>query len=57
MHATRKPFFSPAIRYSFAKSLTIPDGVQMWLGAFDGRHARSGSITARYLKKNVSVLS
>jgi hypothetical protein len=56
MHATRKPFFSPAIRYSFAKSLTIPDGVQMWLGAFDGRHARSGSITARYLKKNVSVL-
>ena len=51
MHPRRKPFFSSATRYRFAASLAIPDGVQMWIGAFSGVHLRSGSIESLHQKE------
>ena len=44
-----KPFFSPAARHAFARSQTIPDNVQIWIGQYGGQRARYGSFSTQRL--------
>ncbi len=46
------PFFAPAARDRFQNSLALPQGVQMWIGAFQGIYKRSGMFTSYYLIPN-----
>lgn len=46
----KEPFFTPAAREQFRKNLTIPPGVQMWVGAFHGIYAHSGICKSYYLE-------
>jgi hypothetical protein len=42
------PFFSTHIRHTFKESRRIPDGVEMWIAAFQGAHRYSGRFVAYY---------
>jgi hypothetical protein len=43
-------FFTRASRERFRRSLAIPDGTQVWLGAFRGESRYSGRCTISYLE-------
>jgi hypothetical protein len=47
-----EPFFTPFARHRFRETLEIPDGVQMWFGAFQGMSRYSGKFDARYIKSS-----
>lgn len=48
MSRDREPFFSTKVRYRFAKSLSIPNNVQMWLARY--LPMGSGRLNATYHK-------
>lgn len=55
MNPDGDPFFTTFARQRFKESLQIPDGVQMWFGAFHGIWAYSGLFNIRYVKATSSA--
>lgn len=51
-HYRGRPFFLYAARKQFARTLAIPNGVQMWCAAFRGKYLLSGRYTTHYAKIN-----
>ena len=52
MSSDKEPFFTPFIRHRFRETFEVPNGVQMWFGAFQGMSAYSGKFDARYIKSS-----
>ena len=44
------PFFSRWARYNFRSSLSIPSGIQMWIGGFRGEFRYSGRWSSYYFR-------
>ena len=49
------PFFSPFERRRFRESRLIPNGVQMWIGAFAGKYSHSGVFESYYAMPKASL--
>src|SRR5271157_1970617 len=56
MQKGKKPFFSPSVRFCFAKSLEIPNNIQMWLASFKGEFLQNGILASCYYEPNIGVL-
>lgn len=50
------PFFSPGVRRKFRETLRIPDGVQIWVAAFQGLYRFSGRCAPYYAKATADPL-
>jgi len=48
----RPPFFSPHVRNRFREHLEIPDGIRMWIAAFQGISRASGRFNSYYALPN-----
>jgi len=46
------PFFSPHVRHRFREHLEIPDGIRMWIAAFQGISRASGRFNSYYVLPN-----
>jgi hypothetical protein len=57
MNPQDEPFFRPYMRHRFKDSRWIPDGVQMWVAAFQGEYRASGIFNAYYAKPTISPLN